>query len=142
VRWNAFDCVPNQNVVEFYTCIVIEPERSLVSANISYNRDFHKVNLNFVLLMSRPGYNDYQKIFDLNVDLCQLHKTSYKNMFLMIAYRTLLSGTNLPKMCPQRKVSYTSLFQLLITNIISGILLLSQFKPWGASTAIFTKTWI
>jgi len=81
--------------------------------NVSFNRNFHKMYTMFSLLLSRPPSNDYHKVVNLYVDVCQFYKNSEKNTFFRIAYKTMFSNTNLLKKCPQLKVSYTYIFNYL-----------------------------
>ncbi|XP_034477170.1 uncharacterized protein LOC117783735 [Drosophila innubila] len=106
VQWDTFDCVVNPTIVEFHRCIIVNPEKSLITTEVKYNRAFEQLNASFVLKLPRPSSKEYHKIIDLNVNFCEFYRHSKHNKFLNIAYRSMIMESNLPKKCPQPKGFY------------------------------------
>ncbi|KAH8296982.1 hypothetical protein KR044_002615, partial [Drosophila immigrans] len=105
VRWNSFNCAPNINLVDPLNCVIVEPERSLLHANLTFSLDMSKLNVTFALLIARPPTNDFHRIINLNVDICKFYKDSHNNRFFEIAYKVVLSDSNMIRKCPLQKVS-------------------------------------
>lgn len=104
MEWNSFDCVVNPSVVMSYKCLIVEPERSLITAEFLYNTTFENLHADFVLKLPRPPTMEYNGIVSVDVDICRFYKDSRRNRFLTIAYKSMIKNSNLPKNCPQQKV--------------------------------------
>lgn len=106
--WSSFDCAINPSIVTVHRCFIVEPSNTLITAEVEYNRDFEQFNANFALHLPRPPFKEFYKAFELTLDVCQFFKGSYKNKYVNTAYKSMLKYSNMPKRCPQPKVSYSS----------------------------------
>ncbi|KAH8416026.1 hypothetical protein KR222_006691, partial [Zaprionus bogoriensis] len=106
VQWNTFDCIVNPSIVMSHTCLIVGPERSLITTELLYNVTFEQFHADFVLELPRPPAMDYHKIVSVDVDICRFYKDSRRNRFLSIAYKSMIKNSNLPKKCPQKKGFY------------------------------------
>ncbi|XP_032291685.1 uncharacterized protein [Drosophila virilis] len=105
VVWKSFNCDVNSDIVTSRKCSIVDAESTLLTTEIIYNQDFHQYNASFSLY-TRPTLKEFQRIFKLNIDLCQFHKTSLRNQFLDIAYKSIVRDSNFPKKCPHPKGLY------------------------------------
>lgn len=87
-----------------YKCLIVEPERSLITAEFLYNVTFEKLHATFELQLPRPPTMEYHGIVSVDVDICRFYKDSKQNRFLSIAYKSMAKNSNLPKKCPAPKV--------------------------------------
>ncbi|KAH8370414.1 hypothetical protein KR093_003366, partial [Drosophila rubida] len=117
IHWDTFNCLKNPQVVDYNKCNIIGPEKSLLSVEIKYNRDFDTFNGTFILRLPRPPTNKFHKIMDLNFNICQFFMSSKLNKFLNIVYRSMSKDSNMPIKCPQLKVG----FYLVFVNTPIGI---------------------
>ncbi|KAH8296983.1 hypothetical protein KR044_002614, partial [Drosophila immigrans] len=104
--WDTFNCLTNPQVVEFNTCSIVGPDKSLITAEFKYNREFPELNGSFILRLPRHPSNEYHTIMELSFNICQFFKSSKRNKFLNIAFRSMLKESNLPSKCPQPKGFY------------------------------------
>lgn len=101
-----------------YKCLIVEPERSLITAEFLYNVTFENLHADFVLRLPRPPTMEYHGIVSLDVDICRFYKDSRRNRFLSIAYKSMIKNSNLPKKCPQQKVCYRIVGHSFIIDIL------------------------
>ncbi|KAH8372238.1 hypothetical protein KR093_010710, partial [Drosophila rubida] len=106
IQWKSFECVVNPSIVTFHKCVIVEPAKNLITAEVEYNRAFQKYNAKFVLYMPRPPFNEFAKHFEMELDICKFFQGAYDNKFVGTAYKSMLSFGNLPSRCPQPKGFY------------------------------------
>ncbi|XP_062127845.1 uncharacterized protein LOC133840174 [Drosophila sulfurigaster albostrigata] len=107
IVWKTFDCVINPDIIPSHRCIIIEPDKNLLTAEIEYNRDFKHYNATFALHLPQPPFNEFTKHFETEIDICEFFRGSYKNKnFIGPAYKSMTRISNMPKGCPQRKGFY------------------------------------
>lgn len=89
-----------------HKCLIVEPERSFITAEFLYNTTFESLHAEFVLKLPRPPTMKYHGIVAVDVDICGFYKDSRQNRFLSVAYKSMMKNSNLPKKCPQQKVRF------------------------------------
>lgn len=129
--WKTFDCTADPLIISYAKCIIVEPERSLLFAESTFNQELVKPNATFTLFILRESSKRYHKIFYMNVDICNLFKTPLQNQIVLAVYKGMLEHSNVPEKCPVAKVSIGFILFLFISYNISvitfqGNLLLSE----------------
>ncbi|KAH8393332.1 hypothetical protein KR215_006139, partial [Drosophila sulfurigaster] len=104
--WESFKCAVNPEIVESNRCSIEGTDRSIITAEFKYNREFPQLNASFLLRLPRPPTNEFHTIMDLNIDVCKFYTSTKRNKFLTIAYRSMMKDSNLPNKCPQAKGFY------------------------------------
>lgn len=102
--WKTFDCTSNPSVISNAKCIIVEPERSLLLGESTFNQDFVKLNASFTLFILRESSKKYHKIVHMNVDICNIFKMPLQNLILLAAYKGMHEHSNAPEKCPIPKV--------------------------------------
>ncbi|EDW90772.1 uncharacterized protein LOC6530114 [Drosophila yakuba] len=105
LMWRTFDCVTNPDYISEHKCIIIEPEKSLISTELQYIKDVTKFNATFKLFMPRKPSRNFQKVIDVNVDICQFAKGIHGHRFMTIVIKAFgKQGSQLK--CPHPKGLY------------------------------------
>ncbi|KAH8296981.1 hypothetical protein KR044_002616 [Drosophila immigrans] len=105
IQWSTFECVTNPSFIIFHRCFIIEPGKNLITAEFEYNQPIQQYNASFVVYLPRPPFNEFSKHFEIELDFCEFIQGAYKNKLVGTVYKTLLKFGNMPKRCPQAKVS-------------------------------------
>lgn len=91
----------------------MDSAKTIITSEVEYNRVFEQFNANFVLNVPRPPFKEFYKVFELKMDVCQFFKGAYQNKYVKAAYLSMMKHSNMPKTCPQPKVSRRSKSQKL-----------------------------
>lgn len=106
--WKTFNCVTNPDYISEHKCIIVEPEKSAISAELQYIKDLAQFNATFKLFMPRMPSRSFQKVIDVNVDICQFAKGIHGHRFMTIVIKAFgKQGSQLK--CPHTKVAEKSL---------------------------------
>ncbi|KAH8271544.1 hypothetical protein KR018_005103, partial [Drosophila ironensis] len=85
--WKSFSCHANAGFISDHKCVIMENDKSLISADLNYIVDISQYNATFKLLMPRPPVKQYQKVIDVNVDICQFSKGLHGHRFMTIVIK-------------------------------------------------------
>ncbi|EDV56318.1 uncharacterized protein LOC6546808 [Drosophila erecta] len=103
--WKTFKCFSNTDYISEHKCIIVEPEKSLITAELQYIKDVPKYNATFKLFMPRKPSRSFQKVIDVNVDVCQFAKGIHGHRFMTIVVKAFgKQGSQLK--CPHPKGFY------------------------------------
>lgn len=105
LQWSSFECIENPDIVTYHKCFIVNPAKTIITGEIEYNRDFQQYNAKIALSLPRRPFKDYYKYVDLTLDICQFFSGAYKNNLIKVVYNSMLKHSNMPKKCPQPKVS-------------------------------------
>ncbi|XP_017835429.1 uncharacterized protein LOC108594801 [Drosophila busckii] len=106
LQWQSFKCIPNENLIDFYSCIIVGENKSLLSAEAQYTRILPQYSVSFKLYLPRPPFHEMRNSFETVVDVCQFIKGANSNRFIQAAYKSMSKSGNLAKKCPQPKGLY------------------------------------
>ncbi|KAH8250798.1 hypothetical protein KR026_009596, partial [Drosophila bipectinata] len=120
LMWKTFSCEANSNYISGHNCFIVEPEKSLITAELNYFVDISQYNATFKLFMPRQPSRQYQKVIDVNVDVCQFSKGLHGHRFMTIVIKGFGKKAAQLK-CPHPKVTY-------IPPLFYYILLILFFK--------------
>ncbi|XP_017002709.2 uncharacterized protein [Drosophila takahashii] len=105
LMWKTFNCLANPNYISEHKCVILEPEKSLITAELNYLKDVTTFNATFKLFMPRRPSRPYQKVIDVNVDICQFAKGIHGHRFMTIVVKAFgKQGSQLK--CPHPKGLY------------------------------------
>ncbi|XP_017068647.1 uncharacterized protein LOC108106233 [Drosophila eugracilis] len=105
MMWRSFDCYPNAEYISHHKCTILEPGKSLITAELNYIKDIMKFNATFKLFMPRRPSRPFQKVIDVNVDICQFVKGIHGHRFMTIVVKAFgKQGSQLK--CPHPKGLY------------------------------------
>ncbi|KAH8246703.1 hypothetical protein KR038_001327 [Drosophila bunnanda] len=105
LMWRSFKCATNPDYVSQYKCLILEADRSLLTTEINYIQDVEKYNATFKLFMPRKPNAKYQKVLDINVDICQFAKGVHGHRFMTVVIKAFgKQGSQLK--CPHPKGLY------------------------------------
>ncbi|XP_050743606.1 uncharacterized protein LOC108022436 [Drosophila biarmipes] len=106
LMWKTFDCSVNPNYISQHKCFILEHDKSLITSELNYIKDVHKFNATFKLFMPRRPSLPFQKVIDVNVDICQFAKGNHGHRFMTIVVKAFgKQGSQLK--CPHPKGLYT-----------------------------------
>ncbi|KAH8401027.1 hypothetical protein KR009_002570, partial [Drosophila setifemur] len=124
--WKSFNCVPNSHYISNHNCIIVDPDKSLITAELSYIMDIYQYNATFKLFMPRPPSRQFQKVIDVNVDICQFSKGFHGHRFMTVVIKGFGRQASLLK-CPHPKGNY-SFPSINIADNLPAFLPESEFK--------------
>nr|XP_036668956.1 uncharacterized protein LOC108008170 [Drosophila suzukii] len=105
LMWKTFDCSANPSYISQHRCIILEPGKSLITSELNYIKDVIKFNATFKLFMPRRPSRPFQKVIDVNVDICQFAKGIHGHRFMTIVVKAFgKQGSQLK--CPHPKGLY------------------------------------
>lgn len=104
MHWKTFDCTVDPSLVISFKCNIVEPERSLISAESNISRDLEQLNATFALYIFRETSNRYHKIIQMNLDVCEMYKNPIRNQIILAIFKSIMMNTNVTAKCPQLKV--------------------------------------
>lgn len=126
--WKTFNCLANSNYISGHNCFIVEPEKSLITAELTYFVDISKYNATFKLFMPRPPSRQLQKVIDVNVDVCQFSKGLHGHRFMTIVIKGFGKKASQLK-CPHPRVIYVlTLYEIALILFFKGKLYLSEYK--------------
>lgn len=118
--WKTFNCVTNPDYISEHKCIIVEPEKSAISAELQYIKDLAQFNATFKLFMPRKPSRSFQKVIDVNVDICQFAKGIHGHRFMTIVIKAFgKQGSQLK--CPHPKVDLTFNIKINSNTIFQGL---------------------
>ncbi|KAH8416020.1 hypothetical protein KR222_006603, partial [Zaprionus bogoriensis] len=103
LQWQSFDCLTNRNVVATHKCFIVDPAKSLITAEVTFKRVLPQFNASIVLYLPRPPFKGFQKAFDTNVDICHFIRGVYQQSLVRTVYKSMTKYSNMPKKCPHPK---------------------------------------
>ncbi|XP_017110084.1 uncharacterized protein [Drosophila bipectinata] len=106
LMWKTFSCEANSNYISGHNCFIVEPEKSLITAELNYFVDISQYNATFKLFMPRQPSRQYQKVIDVNVDVCQFSKGLHGHRFMTIVIKGFGKKAAQLK-CPHPKGNYS-----------------------------------
>ncbi|KAH8253094.1 hypothetical protein KR032_003591 [Drosophila birchii] len=105
LMWRSFSCAPNPDYISQHKCLIVEADRSLLTTELNYIRDVARYNATFKLFMPRKPNTKFQKVIDINVDICQFAKGVHGHRFMTIVIKAFgKQGSQLK--CPHPKGLY------------------------------------
>ncbi|KAH8301374.1 hypothetical protein KR059_001508, partial [Drosophila kikkawai] len=105
LMWRSFNCAVNTDYISQHKCLILEADRSLLTAELHYIKDVAKYNATFKLLMPRKPNAKFQKVIDINVDICQFAKGVHGHRFMTVVIKAFgKQGSQLK--CPHPKGLY------------------------------------
>lgn len=143
MTWDTFNCNVNRDVIGSYRCFIVDPDRTLLTAEFEYGRAFSNINITLAVYIRRGKSKIFRKTLIIQVDYCEISLNQLRNKIANMAYKSITRNSNFPKKCPVPKV-IVSLFYLNVKLDISlylvcysGPLLFSQHKRIGTYSAFF-----
>ncbi|XP_017039076.1 uncharacterized protein LOC108086612 [Drosophila ficusphila] len=104
--WKTFNCSPNPEYIDQHKCFILESDKSLITTELNYIKDIAKYNATFKLFMPRRPSKPFQKVIDVNVDVCQFAKGIHGHRFMTIVIKAFgKQASNLK--CPHPKGVYS-----------------------------------
>ncbi|XP_017864624.1 PREDICTED: uncharacterized protein LOC108614918 [Drosophila arizonae] len=61
VTWDSFNCNVNRDVIGSYRCFIVDPERTLLTAEFDYGRAFPHINITLALYIGRGKSKTFRK---------------------------------------------------------------------------------
>ncbi|XP_033156260.1 uncharacterized protein LOC117138333 [Drosophila mauritiana] len=105
LMWKTFNCVTNPDYISQHKCFIVEPEKSVITAELQYIKDLAQFNATFKLFMPRKPSRSFQKVIDVNVDICQFAKGIHGHRFMTIVIKAFGKQASQLK-CPHPKGLY------------------------------------
>ncbi|KAH8375605.1 hypothetical protein KR200_000198, partial [Drosophila serrata] len=121
LMWRSFKCATNPDYISQYKCLILEEDRSLLTSEMNYIQDVTQYNATFKLFMPRKPNTRFQKVLDINVDICQFAKGVHGHRFMTVVIKAFgKQGSQLK--CPHPKVIYISnVFESCLEPFLQGL---------------------
>ncbi|XP_016981248.1 uncharacterized protein LOC108046182 [Drosophila rhopaloa] len=106
LMWKTFSCVSNPDYISSFKCFILETDKSLITTEVMYIKDIAKYNATFKLLMPRRPSKPFQKVIDVNVDICEFARGNSGHRFMTFVLKAFGKQVSQLK-CPHPKGLYS-----------------------------------
>ncbi|XP_030246960.1 uncharacterized protein LOC115565745 [Drosophila navojoa] len=104
--WESFNCSVNREVIGFHRCLIVDPDKTLLTAEFEYIRAFSNVNITLALYVRRGKSKMFRKTLVLRLNYCELSQNKIRNKIGNMAYKSVIKNSNYPRKCPVPKALY------------------------------------
>lgn len=141
MTWESFNCNVNHDVIGSFRCFIVDPDKTLLTAEFEYIRAFSHINITLALYVRRAKSKMFRRTIVLRMDYCELSLNNIRNRIGNMAYKSVIKNSNYPRKCPVPKVTLSLLYLNVNINIslylvyYTGPILFSQHKLIGKYSA-------